>query len=73
MRHTITLVLGMILLVLGVQSAIRLIADHENGGLLGGLPGGFPVLLTCYVVMGAAGAALAGWGSRGAKRTERGQ
>ncbi|MGW0246704.1 hypothetical protein ACWDYH_08700 [Nocardia goodfellowii] len=73
MRHTITLVLGMILLVLGVQGAIRLIADHADGGLLGGLPGGFPVLLTCYVVMGAAGAALAGWGSRGAKRTGRGK
>ncbi|MFB8003218.1 hypothetical protein [Nocardia sp. NPDC056000] len=71
MRHTITLVLGMILLVLGVQSAIRLTADHENGGLLGELPGGFPVLLTCYVVIGAAGAGLAGWGSRGAKRTGR--
>lgn len=53
------LVVGMVLLVLGGQGAIRLVVDHADAGLLGVLPGGFAVQLVGYVVMVVAGVALA--------------
>ena len=54
-------VLGMVLLAVGAQDAIRLLFDHARGGVFGWLPGGFATHLTCGVVAAAAGAALAGW------------
>jgi hypothetical protein len=59
MKSTIVLVLGMILLVLGAQGAIRLLVDHDNAGLLGRLPGGFAARLACYVLATVAGLLLA--------------
>ncbi|MFI7052680.1 hypothetical protein ACIBLB_11565 [Streptosporangium canum] len=73
MKHVTMLIIGMLLLVLGVQGAIRLLADHDNAGLLGWLPGGFAVRLVCYAVAAVAGALLAGWGSKKAKQSGRGQ
>ncbi|WP_250034843.1 hypothetical protein [Paractinoplanes maris] len=58
------LVMGMVLLVVGAQGAIRQLLDHDNAGLLGWLPGGFGVQLTGHVVLALAGLLLAGWGSR---------
>jgi hypothetical protein len=68
MRYVAVLVGGMLLLVLGVQGAIRILADHDDAGLLGGLPGGFAVQLVAYVVAAGLGALLAGWGSRKSKQ-----
>ncbi|WP_433271152.1 hypothetical protein ACQPZF_11650 [Actinosynnema sp. CS-041913] len=65
------LIVGMVLLVLGAQGGIRLLADRANAGLLGWVPGGFPVWLSCYVVITAVGVLLAGWGSGKVKRAER--
>ncbi|WP_049561857.1 hypothetical protein [Nonomuraea sp. SBT364] len=59
MRHVAMLVIGMILLVLGAQGGIRLLADRDDAGLLHWVPGGFAVWLTCYVVAAVAGALLA--------------
>ncbi|MGW0807944.1 hypothetical protein [Nonomuraea sp. NPDC002799] len=73
MKHVIVLIVGMLLLVLGVQGAIRLLADHSNGGLLGWLPGGFAMWLACHAVAAVAGALLAGWGGKQAKQGGRGQ
>jgi hypothetical protein len=73
MKHVTMLIIGMLLLVLGAQSAIRLLADHDNAGLLGWLPGGFPVWLACYAVAAVAGALLASRGSKQAKQGDRGQ
>ncbi|MEU4247648.1 hypothetical protein AB0F15_09575 [Amycolatopsis sp. NPDC026612] len=69
--HPVTgLIAGMVLLVLGAQGGIRLLADHADAGLIGRLPGGFPVWLSCYGVLTLAGVLLAGWGSRGVKQAE---
>jgi hypothetical protein len=57
---TALLVLGMVLLVVGAQGAIRILIDHDNAGLLGWLPGGFGVHLAAYVVLAVAGLLLAG-------------
>jgi len=43
-------ILGMILLVLGAQGAIRLLVNPADAGLLGWLPGGFGVQLALYAV-----------------------
>lgn len=64
-------ILGMVLLALGAQGAIRLLIDHSHAGLLSWLPGGFAVWLSCYVVVTVVGGALAGWGAGRAKRAER--
>jgi uncharacterized membrane protein HdeD (DUF308 family) len=58
--RTFWLVVGMILLVVGAQGAIRLLVDHQNGGLLSWFPGGFAGQLTGYLVLAAAGLLLAG-------------
>ncbi|MEU4449157.1 hypothetical protein AB0K14_33950 [Actinosynnema sp. NPDC050801] len=68
MKYVAVQVVGMVLLVLGAQGAIRLLLDHDRSGLLGWVPGGFAVWLSCYVVGVVVGAVLAGWGNRKAKR-----
>ncbi|WP_336211820.1 hypothetical protein [Nonomuraea sp. LPB2021202275-12-8] len=73
MKHVTVLIMGMLLLVLGVQGAIRLLADHDDAGLLGWLPGGFAAWLACYAVAAVAGALLAGWGGKKAKQGGRGR
>lgn len=73
MKHVTVLIIGMLLLVLGAQGAIRLLADHDNAGLLAWLPGGFAVWLACYAVAAIAGALLAGWGSKKAKQSGHGR
>ena len=62
--RTFVLVIGMILLVVGAQGAIRQLIDHDNAGLLGWLPGGFGVQLAAHVALAVSGLVLAGWGGR---------
>lgn len=73
MRNVIVLVVGMVLLVGGAQGGIRLVLDHANAGLLGGLPGGFAAQLICCVVIAAVGVALASWGKRHSDSAGAGQ
>ncbi|MEV4347280.1 hypothetical protein AB0J83_22715 [Actinoplanes sp. NPDC049596] len=61
--HVVALVIGMILLVLGAQGGIRLLADHDNTGVLSWLPGGFGPAMAGFAVLVVAGVLLAGWGS----------
>lgn len=70
MRNVIALVAGMVLLALGAQGGIRLVADHDNAGLLSWLPGGFAARLLCYVFIAAVGVALANWGKHRSDRSE---
>lgn len=56
-------VVGMILLVLGGQGAIRLLVDHDNSGILGWVSGGFMVRMICYAAITVVGVSLAVWGS----------
>ncbi|MDR2279647.1 MAG: hypothetical protein LBE07_02195 [Gordonia sp. (in: high G+C Gram-positive bacteria)] len=64
MRHVIALVVGVGLVVLGVQGAIRMVVNHENAGLLGWVPGGFVAQIAVYIAAAAVGAAMANSGSR---------
>ncbi|TLP54748.1 hypothetical protein [Microbispora triticiradicis] len=73
MKHVTVLVIGMLLLVVGAQGTIRLLADHGNAGLLTWLPGGFAARLACYAVAVVAGTALAGWGSKKVRQGGHGQ
>ncbi|MEU7103886.1 hypothetical protein ABZ951_02350 [Streptomyces sp. NPDC046215] len=63
--------LGVVLLVLGAQGAIRQLIDHDNAGLLGRLPGGFAVSITVYVLAVVIGAAVAGRAHDAAKAAGR--
>jgi hypothetical protein len=58
------LVLGMVLLVVGAQGAIRQLLDHENAGLFDWIPGGLAGQLTAHVVLAVGGALLAARGRR---------
>ncbi|MFI7636189.1 hypothetical protein [Nonomuraea sp. NPDC049400] len=73
MKHVTVQIIGMLLLVLGAQGAIRLLADHGNAGLLAWLPGGFAVWLPCYAAATIVGAVLAGWAGKKVKQSGRGQ
>jgi hypothetical protein len=61
---TAMLVLGMILLAVGAQGAIRQLVDHYNAGLFSWVPGGFGAQLAGHLVLAVAGLLLAGWGGR---------
>ncbi|ART67266.1 hypothetical protein BTO20_00280 [Mycobacterium dioxanotrophicus] len=70
MGNVFTLVGGMVLLVVGAQGAIRLLADHDNAGVLGWLPGGFAARLLGYLLVVAVGVVLARSGKRRSDRSE---
>ena len=57
-------ILGMVLLVVAGQGAIRLIVDHDDAGILDWVGGGFVVRLIVYVAVAAAGVGLAAWATR---------
>ncbi|TWS22409.1 hypothetical protein FK268_19540 [Tsukamurella sputi] len=72
MRNGIVLVLGVALVVLGGQGAIRILVDHDNAGLLRWMPGGFAVHLSVYVLAVIVGAVLANHGGRQGDRSQNG-
>ncbi|MFB6571722.1 hypothetical protein [Streptomyces noursei] len=45
MKYDVLQIIGMVLVGIAGQGAFRLLVDHGDTGLLGGL-GGFPVVLT---------------------------
>lgn len=59
MKNDVLQGLGVALLVLGAQGAIRQLVHHEDAGLLGRLPGGFAVDITVYVLAAVVGVVLA--------------
>ena len=71
MKFDVLQVLGMVLVAVGAQGAIRLLIDHEHTGLLGRLDAGFAGTLVCYVVVAAIGVMLAGWAHDRAKAAGR--
>lgn len=73
MGRVVVLVLGMVLLVLGAQGGIRLLADHDNAGVLQWLPGGFAAQLVCFTAMTLVGAALAAVGGANVRRSDSGR
>jgi hypothetical protein len=62
------LVVGMVLLVLGAQGGIRLLADHDNRGLVEWAPGGFGGALAVDIVLVLLGMGLAAWGDARRKK-----
>jgi len=71
MKYDILQGLGVVLLGLGAQGAIRQLVNHGNAGLLGWLPGGFAVTITVYGLAVVGGAAIAGWAHAAAKAVGR--
>ncbi|WP_228973121.1 hypothetical protein [Streptomyces sp. DH12] len=69
MKYGFYQAIGMALLVIGAQGAIRQLADHDNAGLLGWLPGGFAVSITVYVLAVVIGAVIAGRSHNARKAT----
>ncbi|MGW2184097.1 hypothetical protein ACWCXX_40335 [Streptomyces sp. NPDC001732] len=65
MKFVVLLITGMALVVFSGQAAIRLLIDHDNGGVLSGLP--FPGALGVYIAALAIGVLLAGWAQGRAK------
>lgn len=59
MKYGLYQVLGLALLVLAAQAAIRQLVDHADAGLLGWLPGGFAASMTVYVLAAVIGAVIA--------------
>ena len=66
-KYVIVQVLGVALLVLGAQGAIRLLVDNSDSGLVGWIPGGFTGWLIADVVVVLVGIALAWWGQARAR------
>ncbi|MCO4695736.1 hypothetical protein LRR80_01787 [Streptomyces sp. RO-S4] len=71
MKYAVLQTLGVALVVLGGQGAIRLLVDHDNTGLLAWLPGGFAAGVTVHFVAVAVGAVVAGWAHSRAKEVGR--
>ncbi|GAA0266271.1 hypothetical protein GCM10009539_61320 [Cryptosporangium japonicum] len=71
MQRLVGLVVGMVLVAVGAQGAIRLVVDHDDAGLLGWVPGGFWVRLACYLVAVVVGLGAAAWGAPKTQRTNR--
>ena len=57
-------ILGMILLVVAGQGAVRLFVDHDDAGILDRVGGGWVVQLIVYLAVAAAGVGLAAWATR---------
>ncbi|NBE51841.1 hypothetical protein [Streptomyces boluensis] len=72
MKYDALQILGVALLVLGAQGAIRQLVDHGNAGLLAWLPGGFAAGITVHVAAVVVGAVLAGWARGRAKAGRKG-
>lgn len=70
MKYDVLQILGVALVVLGGQGAIRQLVDHADSGLLGRLPGGFAAGITVHVVAVTIGAIVAGW-ARGKAKADR--
>ncbi|GGY00638.1 hypothetical protein GCM10010358_63060 [Streptomyces minutiscleroticus] len=73
MKYGILEGLGVVLLALGGQGAIRQFVDHGNAGLLGRLPGGSTAGITVYVLAVVIGALVAGRAHAAAKTAGRGR
>ncbi|MGV2918126.1 hypothetical protein [Streptomyces alfalfae] len=65
MKFVVLLIAGVASVVFSGQGLIRLLVDHDNRGVLGGLP--FAGALCAYVAALAVGTLLAGWAKGRAK------
>ncbi|GAA3185530.1 MULTISPECIES: hypothetical protein [Streptomyces] len=71
MKFDVFQIIGMVAVAVCGQGAIRLLVDHGDTGVLGGLHAGFGVTLGGYAAGVAAGAVLAGWSHGRAKALGR--
>lgn len=68
MKYVALQVLGMVLLVVGAQGAIRVMVDSGNIGPLSTFVDGFGAGLALSLALAIAGVVLAGWAHARAKR-----
>ena len=66
--HVAIMVLGLVMLAVGAQGAIRLVLDTTDAGLLAWLPGGMAIQLVAYVLIAIIGIVLAGYRSDRARK-----
>jgi hypothetical protein len=66
--YVTAMILGMVLLAVGAQGAIRLVVDNADAGLLSWVPGGVVAQLVLYVAIAAAGLVMAAWGADRARK-----
>ncbi|MGW3009159.1 hypothetical protein ACWC9R_10000 [Streptomyces sp. NPDC001219] len=71
MKYDILQIVGAVVMVVFAQGAIRLLIDHDDTGLLGGLDGGFGLTLAVHLVLVAVGVLLTGWSHTRAKALGR--
>ncbi|WP_129841231.1 hypothetical protein [Streptomyces sp. RFCAC02] len=71
MKYTLLQILGMVLLVLGAQGAVRQLVDPDDAGLLRGMPGGPALGIGVHIAAAVTGAVLAGRAHDKAKTAER--
>ncbi len=71
MKFDLLQIIGAALVVVGGQGAIRLLIDHDDTGLLGGLGAPFTVNLVTYLTATLFGVILAGWAHDRAKALGR--
>ncbi|MEU8681778.1 hypothetical protein [Streptomyces sp. NPDC048611] len=71
MKYDILQIVGAVVMVVFAQGAIRLLIDHDDTGLLGGLDGGFGLALAVHLVLVAVGVLLTGWSHTRAKALGR--
>ena len=61
---TFLLIIGIVLLVLGVQDGIRILVDNQQQGLFSWVPGGFTIHIALDVALAIGGALLAKYASQ---------
>ncbi|MER0244993.1 hypothetical protein AAHZ94_23965 [Streptomyces sp. HSW2009] len=72
MKYDILQGLGVVLLVLGAQGAIRQLVNHDDAGLLSWLPGGFAAGITVHILAAVVGVAIASRARTAATAARRG-
>ncbi|MFG2094809.1 hypothetical protein [Streptomyces sp. NPDC048612] len=71
MKYDILQIVGAVVMVVFAQGAIRLLIDHDDTGLLGGLDGGFGLALAVHLALVTVGVLLTGWSHTRAKALGR--
>jgi hypothetical protein len=70
-KYDLLQVVGMVMTVVGGQGLVRILVDHQDLGIMGGLPGGFAPALAAHAVLTVAGILLTGLAHARAKALGR--
>ncbi|MGP9022187.1 hypothetical protein ACT1U9_27785 [Streptomyces sp. BR1] len=71
MKYDALQIVGAVLMVVFAQGAFRILVNHDNTGLLGWVPGGFPGRLLAHLALVAVGVLIGGYAHSRAKALGR--